>query len=477
MTEITINWNSGPITYSYSTKHYPTYQTKPLLMEISEIKRGYNLDYTFENPTLKCELSNHQGHFTTITKNEDPIGKEISVKDGTTIFKGYICDTPDTDNPNRYSIKADMFSKLETPINLEISKERFPAVPDGNQGWGNILYGTASVNPGMMKATLTDTNQYHASFTNLSEFLDIINKDGASILSETTQAWDSEKKHTYINYASQDAYIRFSAKGPLKLNQSNLIENPAEMLQQLVFDFSTNFELQGVEEAAPIFDERQYQGNTIFIDDGMTWIEFFKLYAQNFNCRVFPTKDGKIKIKVIRWGMEIPKMTIHPSFIKGFKFRRDRSAIRKKWMRQYYYDPYERKYNMTEWDIDGGNSEKIGEFKHKFHNLNLTSRDVALRESFFKKRPILVYVFSIPRQYANQIDIGDTILFSHRNNIFFKNESRQVEILRETRKPGSGFVIFEGYDMTEINKRTFILREPGHPEVAVLGEGEGPTLW
>ena len=475
MSEITVNWDSGPITYSETTKHYDTYQTKPLLMEISEIKRGCNLDYTLENPTLKCVLSNHEGHFTEKQKTEDPIGKEITVKDGAqTIFTGRICDTPNSENPQRFIIKGDMFSKLETPINLEISRDRFPNVSDENQGWGNILYGTASATPGMMKATLIDTNTYHASFTPLSEFLDVCKKDGTSILSEITWGWDSEKEHTYINYTSDDNFIRFSAKGPT--DQNNLIENPAYILQQLASDFSS-IEIDGVEEAATIFEERQYDGNILFIDDSLTWIELMKLFAQNFNCRVFPTRDGKIKIKVIRWGMEIPKLKIHPSFIKGFQFRRDIKAIRKKWMRQYNYDISEKKYLMTDFDIEGGNSEKLGEFRHKFQVKNISSRDVALRTAFFQKKPIIIYVFSIPKQYANNIDLGDTILFKHRHNYFFKDEYRQVEILRESRKPGSGFVTFEGYDMSEINKRTFILQEPEHPEVAVLGETDGPTLW
>ena len=472
--EVTINWDSGPESYTTISKHYSNYQTDPRLIEISEINRAQGLDYSLENPTVKFVLSNHDRIISEKIKTDDPKGKEITIKDnGDIIFSGVICDTPDSDNPDRCISKGDIFSKLESNINLEISKDRFPNVPEGNKGWGNIIYGTAAAAPGMMKATRIDTNKYHASYTALSQILDVVKKDGTSILSSIT--WNVENGYTYINYNSTDDFIYFSGKGPEQ--SGTLIENPASMLQHLTENFANGkFQVEGVEAAEPVFTERNYTGNVLFIDDNMTWIQLFKLFSQNFNCRVFPTRTGNIKIKVIRWGMETPKMTIHPSLLKGFKFRRETKQIRKKWMRQYNYDVSQKKYLRTEFDIDGGNSEKLGEFPHKFLVPDICSRDVSLRESFFKKKPIIVYTFSIPKEYANQLDLGDTVLIKSRKNLF-ENEYRQVEILRESRNPGSGFVTFEGYDMTEIHKRTFILQEPGHPEVAILGETDGPTLW
>lgn len=473
MLEVTIQWDSGPETYTKIPKYNETNQTKPLLIEVDEITRALSLDFSLENATAKVVLSNHESHFTQKMQTEEPLGKDIVIKDGIDIFTGKICDNPDHSNPNYFVVKGDIFSLLQAPVNLEISKDRFPNVPEGNQGWGNILYGTASVSPGMMKAIRIDTNKYLASYTPLSVILDVTTKEGTSILSGIT--WNIENGYTYINYTSTDEYICFSAKGPEE--NDNLVENPAYMLQKLIQDFSNGqFEIEGVEESAPVFTDRDYKGNILFIDDNITWQKLFSLFSKNFNCRVFPTRQGTIKIKVIRWGMETPKMTIHPTYLKGFKFNRELKQIRKKWMRQYSWDMTQGKFLRTEFDIPGGPSEKLGEFQHKLMVRDICSRDVALREAFFQKQPLIMYSFSLPGEFANQIELADTVLIKHRKNLF-KNETRQVQILREKRKPGSGFVTFEGYDMTEINKRTFILQEPGHPEVAVLGETDGPTLW
>lgn len=472
--EVTIDWESGPESYTTISKHYSNYQTDPRLIEISEINRAQGLDYSIENPTVKFVLSNHDRLISEKIKTNDPKGKKVTIKDNEiVIFSGLICDMPNSEDPDRCIFKGDIFSILESTINKEISTERFPNVPEGNKGWGNILYGTAAASPGMMKATRIDTDKYHASYTELSQIIDVIKKDGTSILSSIT--WNVENGYTYINYNSSDDFIYFSGKGPEQ--SGSFIENPASMLHHLTENFADGkFQIEGREEAEPVFTERDYTGNVLFIDDGMTWVQLFKLFSKNFNCRVFPTRTGNIKVKVIRWGMETPQMTIHPSLLKGFKYRSARDQIRKKWMRQFMYDPFQKEYLLTDFDIDGGNSEKMGEFPHKFLARDICSRDVGLRESFFKKKPIIVYTFSIPKEYANQLDLGDTVLIKSRKNIF-KNEYRQVEILREKRKPGSGFVYFEGYDLTEINKRTFILREPGHPEVAILEETDGPTLW
>ena len=89
-----------------------------------------------------------------------------------------------------------------------------------------------------------------------------------------------------------------------------------------------------------------------------------------------------------------------------------------------------------------------------------------------------MYSFRVPKKEANQLELADTVLVKSRKNIF-TSEYRQVQLLREKRKPGSGFVEFEGFDITAINKFTFILQEQAHPEVAVLQDQgqDGPTLW
>lgn len=471
MITVSIDWSSGEEIYSPIALRRGNTQTLPYLLEAPDITRALTLEYSLENSTITCIFSNHHGHFTEKLLTEDPLGKKIRVYDGgTIIFSGLICDYPTDDDVNRFIVKGDIFSMLEAPINLEISKERFPDMPEDNQGWGNILYGTAAF-PVMLKATRVGNNKYHASWTELSDITECI-CGGESILSEIT--WYHENGSTFISYTSEEAIIKFSGLGPVD-SENNLIENPASMLNQLIADFSAGFALEGVAESQPIFQERNYDGNLLYIDDDSTWKDLLNMFSANFNCRVFPTRDGNLKIKVIRWGMEAPLLTVRPQLLKDFKLRREITTIKKSWVRKYNYNPDEKKYLRTDFDISGGNSHAVGEFQHRWMVKSISSRDVALREAFFLKKPILIYTVSIPKESANLLDLGDTIMIKHRKNVF-KNEYRQVQILRENRRQSSGFVMIEGFDMTEINRGTFILREAGHPEVAVLGANEGPTL-
>lgn len=473
MIELIISWDSGPETYTIHPKQYPAYQTLPKLKEISEIERALNLDFSFENSILKFSLYNQDGYFTQKCQQEDPMGKKIEVKDsGVTVFTGRVCSFP-TESPDDFSMKADIFSLLKAPVSKEITTETFPDVPAQNEGWGNIVIGNANIVPGMLKARRVAANRYHASWGECSDVFDFLNSKSESI-QPTGIGYDSEKGYTYIDYTSNDDLIRFSALGPE--DTGGLIENPAYMLSHLASEYS-QLETEGIEEAAAVFEERNCGGNVIWIDDNMDWKRLLQTLSKNFNCRAFLTRSGKVKVKVLRWGMETPNLKIHPSEIKGFCPGVESSQIKGKWQRKYQFNPGENDYIRTPVDIQGNISvEEVGEFPQRFVVENDTSRDGALREAFFLKSKIYLYSFSIPRQRANQLDLGDTVQVKHRKS-FFKSEYRQVQILRERRVPGSGFVQFEGFDMSEINKKTFILQAAGHPEVAILGENDGPSLW
>lgn len=473
MNELTISWDSGPETYTIHPLQYPTYQTIPKLKGISEIERALNLDFSFENSVLKFSLYNQDGYFTQKCQQEDPMGKDVVLKDsGETVFTGRICSFP-TETPDSFSMKADIFSLLKSPVSKEITSETFPEVPAQNEGWGNIVIGNANIVPGMLKARRAAANRYHASWGNCSDLFDFQNKNGGSI-QPTGFGYDSEKGYSYINYTSSDDWIRFSALGPE--DTGALIENPAYMLSELASEYS-QLETEGIEEAAAVFEERNYNGNVIWIDDNMDWKRLLQTFSKNFNCRAFLTRSGKLKVKVLRWGMETPVLKIHPSEIKAFRPGVESSQIKGKWQRKYQYNPVEKEYIRTPVDIEGNtNVDEVGEFLQKFLVKGDTSRDGSLREAFFLKNKIYIYTFSIPVQRANQLDLGDTVQVKHRKS-FFKNEYRQVQLLRERRVPGSGFVEFNAFDMSEINKKTFILQAAGHPEVAVLGENDSPSLW
>jgi len=470
MIEVTIYWTTKTETYTITARHYPTYQTLPYLLEIGEISRAVNLDGAIENSTVEIVLSNHDGHFNDLL---DELNRKIVITDeDIVIFTGYICDFPESEY-GYFKIKGDIFSFLEAPINLEINKTRFPSVPPENEGWGNILYGTANVAPGMLNARRINTNKYLASYTPLSSII-AVQKNGVDVTSLTTWEVDPETGYTYINHNSTENILTFSALGPT--TGGTLIENPALMLQDLVENFSTSITLEGITESSSIFSERGYTGNITYIDDNMTWISLFKLFSMNFNCKVIFTRAGQVKIKVIRWGMETPVKTIPPNVVKDFVYTLVRS-MKNRWTRKFQYIPVVKEYKMTPVDIPGNTAvNSVGEFEQKYVAAEATSTDVALREAFFLKKKIIEYTFSLPRKEANSLEIGDTIYIRHRKNLF--SEYRQVQILRESRKPGTGFIQFTGYDMTEINKRTFILQAADHPEVAVLGNEENsPVLW
>lgn len=472
MIEVDIYWDSGEI-YTSTPKHYTSYQTIPRLKEISEITRALNIDFSIENCIVKITLDNSDGYFTAKSNQEEIIGKKVVVRDGVTIFTGKISYFP-TPGFNNWTIKADTFSMLKSPINKEIGSGDFPDIPPKNEGWGNIIIGNATVSPGMIKAKKIAENKYFASWTECSDIVDALNKSGVNIKSNITFGYDLDKGYTYINYTSTDDYIWFSALGPEETGQ--LIENPAYMLEYLIENFST-LDYEGIEEAAAIFDERGYDDNVLWIDDETNWARLISIFSKAFNCRVFLTRAGKIKPKVLRWGLETPVMTIHPSEIKDFSPDIDASQAKSKWQRKFQFDPSQGEYLRTPVDIPGNqNLVEVGEFPQKYVLDEDTSLDAAQREAFFLKKIIYKYTFKIPKQKANLLELGDTVMVKHRNSTF-KNEYRQVQLLRERRFPGSGFIEFEGYDMTEINRKTFILQEAGHPEVAILGENDGPALW
>ena len=214
MIEVKINWQSGVEYYSQHAGQYPTYQTKPYLVSISEITRALSLDFTIENSSVTIKLSNHDHYFTNKIKNESKtVGIEVEVKDGDIIFTGKTAESPKPEG-NYYIIKADIFSMLDLPINTGITKTEYENVPPENEGkYTPILYGTANVSPGMMTAYLVDANKYLATRTPLSEILDVVDKNGTSILSSITWNVDPVTKYTYINYTGTDKYVKFSGLG------------------------------------------------------------------------------------------------------------------------------------------------------------------------------------------------------------------------------------------------------------------------
>jgi len=470
MIEVTIQWDSGTEIYSHISIQYETYQTLPYLISISDISRAVLLDYSIENPTVEIILDNSTKHFSDRVLSELGLGSKIEVRDnGEITFTGWVYDFPDTGKKNIFKIKGDLFSKLDSPISIPISQDNFPGVDPDNEGFNaNIIYGTANTKAEMFKAIKVPGGKYLASYTELSVLSYVHTPDGTDITSQISLDVDVNG-YTYIVYDSTETYLLFSCLGPE--SGGDLIDNPAYMFSNLVSTFS-NFETIDIEDAATVFTEREYQGDMIYIDDDITWLSFFSLFSQSFNCRIIITKEAKIKIKLIRWGMETPVLKIHPSLIYNFTYSLSREYIRGLFIRRYKYIPVDKEYTRNPADISGNiNFSTVGELNLKFTNNDITAFDVASREGFFRSRKIIINEFSIPRIEANIFELGDTALVKSRNNIF--DEYRQVQIIRENRTPGTGFVRFQSYDMTDYNSGIFIVCESeSDNEIAILTDSE-----
>jgi hypothetical protein len=473
---IEIFWESGAVKYSQLSLRFSDHQSEPILVKKPKLTRSLLFNYSIENSTFYFELSENETLNEKI-QEETILGTKIQYWkwNGPCLFTGYISEFPKTES-KKISFKADIFKKLESSPNKVIDADEFPNAGENLGKYSNIILGNESA--GMYAARKVDTGKYLCAWNSLSLITSASTKNGTGIYSEISTDIDPVKGYTYILYSSEDSIIYFNGKGPE--DQGNLIENPASMLHYLLSNFS-DFTEEDLSEAETIYDDRDYNGNFFFINDQSTWIDIFKFFSLSYNCRIINTKQGKIKIKVIKWIDETPLFSLDESNVKNFQKRKETKFLKKAFSRMYQFDPQSKQYKMTPMDLisEMSYSQQTGELQQKFIIDDSVSLDAGTRYTYIIGKPVYIYSAEIPENLIVQCELGNTVEILHRDS-YFPGQYRLVQILRIQSPENSGLYKIEGNDINEIKGTPMIIREAGDPQNPILyeaGNSKNPKIW
>ena len=455
MNYIEIFWESGAVKYSELSLPFQDHQSEPTLTSKPKLTRSLLFNYGIENSTLAFELLDTELEI----QEETVLGTTVTYNTykGDCLYTGYICEFPKTSEKNIISFKADIFYKIESPINKVIKKEEFPQANENLGKCGNIIIGNETA--GLYEARQVEPGKYLAAWNELSAVTKAETPDGTDILALITKEIDPVKGYTYILYTSEERTIYFNGKGPV--NEGSLIENPAAMLYYLLTNFS-EFQIENLTEAETIYNDRNYDGNFLFITEDINYVDVFKSYSQSFNSRVIYTKEGKIRIKLIRWIGENPVCSIDECQAANFTKYKETKYLKSAWHRNYQIDPSTKKYGKTPMDLEAEKEYKLqtGEFPQKFLVEDMDSLDVGTRDAYMMGKPLFIYSFNIPGNLFQQLELGDTMKISHRDS-YFPRQNRLMQVLRIGTVENSGLYFVEGYDIHEIQGTPFIVREAG----------------
>lgn len=476
MNYIEIFWESGAVKYSQLSLPFSESQSEPILGKKPKLTRSLLFNYSQENSTIFFELSENETLNEKI-QEETILGTKIQYwkYNGPCLFTGYISEFPKAES-KKISFKADIFYKLNTSPNKVINADEFPNAGENLGKLSNIIMGNESA--GMYVAHKVDNGKYLAAWNELSVITKAETENGTDILSQIIKDIDPVKGYTYILYSSEDSIIYFNGKGPE--DQGNLIENPAAMLYYIFSNFS-DFTVEDLSEAEAIYDDRDYNGNFFFITDGSTWIDISKYFSLSYNCRVIFTKDGKIKIKVIKWIDETPQFSLDESNVKNFQKRKETKYLKKAFSRMYQFNPVTKKYKMTPQDLisEKSYSQQTGELPQKFIIDDSVSQDSGTRYTYIFGKPLYIYSAEIPENLFLQCELGDTVEIRHRDS-YFPDQYRLVQIHRIQSQENSPLFLIEAFDINEIKGTPFIIREAGDPRNPVLyeaGNSKNPKIW
>ncbi|UCH93620.1 MAG: hypothetical protein JSV88_25575 [Candidatus Aminicenantes bacterium] len=473
---VEIFWPSGPEKYSIRALPFQNHQSKPRLRCPPDFSRALSFDSSIENTTITVDLDDHDKYFEKKLENEQILGKKIQycTFQEEILFTGWVASPPKSEN-KIFKLKADIFTPLKAPINKALKQDDYQDIPTGNSGkYSNIILGNET--EGWYTARRIDDNTFHAAWNPLSDITKVQNENQEDILSEINLTIQDDI--SYIEYTSGDNYIYFSAKGPE--NQGNLIENPIEMFEYLIKNF-TGLEIEDLTEMIELYENRNYSGNLLFITDKVNIEELFKTFSQSYHAKPILTRAGKVNVKSIRWGNQTPTKTIQPSKIKGCQKWKEVEYCKNAWTRRYSFDPKSGSYIYTPQDLEATTdwSNQIGELNQKFLISDRVSYDVGLRDKFLRENPLLFYSFQIPLKDIQEVDLGDVIEFKHRDS-YHPDEYRMIQVLREKSQKKSSFIFLEGYDISGIQKKTFTVYsegDPRNPWVYEEGNPENPLAW
>lgn len=458
---IIIETFGGPRYVSAVSKPFMGEMTLPILAKIS-LSRAVNLNKSLENSTFSADMFNvaewinekllgYGGHL--------PGRSIVGYDNSEVIFTGKICDLPGS-KMSEFIVKGDVFSMLRKEVLPRITAEEFPLAPAESLGKrGNIFLGTASdaafdEPQGMLEAWKADNTKYYfAAWHPISTLLKVYNENGNDVTASCS-ILNYTDGYGYIKYnitSPPDQVLRFNAKGPTL--SGTLIQNPATMIEYVVNNFA-GFDIDGVSEAAAIFTARgNYNGNCIVISKGETTFENLLCdFAKSFGCFIFPTRLGKMKLKLIELD-ENPVTEIHPSYVGGFIPQRNIEDVFGNWTTKYLYHFGSGQFQEElKYKADNTLQKEKPAVERKFVVTEATATDVTEREAALQSETIVEYTFEVPRHIAKLIELCDTVrLLPHWKN--FCEDARDVFILRENRTH-KGFVKFEGIDLTEMSGRS-----------------------
>lgn len=476
MNYIELFWESGAVKYSELSLQFSDHQSEPFLVKKPKLTRSLLFNYSIENSTLYFELSENKTLNEKI-QEETILGTKIQwwKYDGPCLFTGFISEFPKAEN-RKISFKADIFYKLNITPNKVIKADEFPNAGENLGKYSSIIMGNESA--GNYLARKVDTGKYLCAWNSLSIITSACTKNGTDIYSEITMNIDPANGYTYILYESEDNIIYFNGRGPE--DQGELIENPASMLFYLLSNFS-DFTAEDLSEAEDIYDDRDYYGNFFFIADGSTWIDIFKHFSLSYSCRIIYTKEGKTKIKLIKWIDETPAFSLDESNVKDFQKRKETKFLKKAFSRMYQFDPQSKQYKMTPMDLipEISYSQQTGELPQKFILDDRVSLDVGTRFNYMIQKPVYIYSAEIPESLFLRCELGDSVEILHRDS-YFPDQYRLVQILRIQSIEKSGLFRIEGNDIHEIKGTPFIIREAEDPRNPILyeaGNSKNPKIW
>lgn len=437
-------------------------------------RRVINMNYTPENHTATVRMKNVDRYWYDILKSSDKAltGQKMKILyDETCIGTLIICDFTPGDT---FEIQADSFSELENTISPKLTKDVFEQIPEENEGkHGNICGGTLSdqnwLDAGMCTAYRIDSNIYHAAWNDLHDITQVFDENRQSL--NFTFEYSASLECTIINCteAANALEIFFNCTG-FKDEFQNLITNPARILEQIALDFGGPT-LTGINDAANIFQEKQYLDNAILITNE-NWKSFFRMLGINYDTHFFPTPTGEWKIKAHDYSDPQPAICLKTGDVENYNSNFNPKTVINEAVRRFFYHYRENKfkYQPPETISTAWQSSEI-ELDLKYHTGNLPSYDITTELLFLRKQPD--EDISLDMLIENlTFDLGDCIEVIADDG--FRKEEKRTYLVSKINDAGSGKVKIGAIDIFTLNTGRIILLEESDPEVAILTDETHP---
>jgi len=485
---VEIDFASGTKKFGEVALQTATGTVLPFLIDVN-VNRA--MDFTerrWENSTATITLNNETNYFTDLMDSSDKFIKGIGCRvysDTTNIFTGNIYDTPQSDD-SEFIILADSKTQgLEKIINKKITKTEFPNCPDINAGkYSNIIFGFASDEgeneTGILTAYKVDTKKYLAAWHWLqgfeSPYIDtqVFNSSEANITASSSFDNNADGNAYIITSVDQGDEISFNSHGYIDAGL-NYITNPAGQLGELNTNFGNYFVFKGIGPASAIYDDRGYNINSMVIDNNISWGEFFKRFAENFDCYFWQKVGGKIGIKVLNWGNETIDSKITENYVTNFRNWRDMENIITQYQRKYWYHYRKTFFHRLPSNIFAGTGWEAneGSLDLRYNRDNVITTDIATRLLFFTKNPLIYYKFSLPYFKGLDVDIADTLeLRTYRG--YYPYQERLILVTQKKVVNKTNLIEFEAIDINGINDGLLQLWSDNDSRVVTLKEESDP---